>query len=72
MYTEIEMQEDAVGSPEKRLREEIEMLEGRLRAMGVGGDCAYERAMSSLYQRLLEDLKIKLACRFPGVRRLQA
>lgn len=60
MYTQISKQTAGLGE-EQRLREQIELLESRLRVMGLDGDCAYERAMSSLYQRLLEELRTRLA-----------
>jgi hypothetical protein len=43
-----------------RLLEEIETLEHRLHAMGEDGDCAYERAMSTLYRVLVEERKQQL------------
>ena len=38
-----------------QLREEITLLERRIRRMGEDGDCAYERAMSTLYQRMVAE-----------------
>ena len=38
-----------------QLREEITLLERRIRLMGEDGDCAYERAMSTLYQRMVAE-----------------
>ena len=38
-----------------QLREEITLLERRIRLMGEDGDCAYERAMSALYQRMVAE-----------------
>jgi hypothetical protein len=38
-----------------QLREEITLLERRIRLMGEDGDCAYERAMSMLYQRMVAE-----------------
>lgn len=35
------------------LQQEIRMLESRLRIMGLDGDCAYERALSQVYDALL-------------------
>ena len=35
-----------------QLREEITLLERRIRLMGEDGDCAYERAMSTLYRKI--------------------
>ncbi len=46
---------------EIRLSEEIAYLEGRLRAMGEEGDCAYERAMSRHYSELLNSRRRELA-----------
>jgi hypothetical protein len=36
-----------------RLRDEIEMLERRLRELGPDGDCGYENAMIRFYEREL-------------------
>ena len=38
-----------------QLREEISLLERRIRLMGEDGDCAYERAMTMLYQRMVAE-----------------
>ena len=38
-----------------QLREEITLLERRIRLMGEDGDCAYERAMSTLDQRMVAE-----------------
>jgi hypothetical protein len=43
-----------------RLLEEIATLEQRLLAMGEDGDCAYERAMSTLYRAIVDDRKQQL------------
>ena len=43
------------------LAEEIAALEKRLQKLGFDGDCAYERAISQLYQSLVEDRKNRLA-----------
>ncbi|WP_455233981.1 hypothetical protein [Thiogranum longum] len=43
------------------LLEEIAVLEQRLRVMGVDGDCAYERAISKLYTRMVEERRQQLA-----------
>ena len=43
------------------LLEEIATLENRLQIMGVDGDCAYERAISRLYQLMVEERKQQLA-----------
>ena len=44
-----------------QLREEITLLERRIRLMGEDGDCAYERAMSALYQRMVAERWRKIA-----------
>lgn len=52
----------AVGDDQTlRLQDEIATLEYRLAEMGMDGDCAYERAMSRLYARMVDDLKRRLA-----------
>lgn len=38
-----------------QLREEISLLEHRIRLMGEDGDCGYERAMTTLYQRMVAE-----------------
>lgn len=43
------------------LRQEIAFFEGRLIEMGEAGDCAYERALSKVYQALLAERKHQLA-----------
>jgi hypothetical protein len=43
------------------LQEEIAVLERRLDAMGLDGDCAYERAISKVYIDLVADRKQQLA-----------
>ena len=43
------------------LLEEISLLERRIRLMGEDGDCAYERAMSRLYQTMVADRWRRLA-----------
>ena len=48
---EVQLQSGQRAAPE--LREEITLLERRIRLMGEDGDCAYERAMSVLYQRMV-------------------
>ncbi|WJW75017.1 hypothetical protein QVG61_10985 [Thiohalobacter sp. IOR34] len=45
----------------KHLREEIALLEARLSTLGLDGDCAYERALSGAYSRLLEERRSQLA-----------
>jgi hypothetical protein len=42
------------------IRQEIAFLEARLKAMGHDGDCAYERAMSTLYRDMLVELRGRL------------
>jgi len=52
----------AVGDEQAlQLQDEIATLESRLEAMGIDGDCAYERAMSRLYTDMVEDRKRCLA-----------
>ena len=43
------------------LLEEIRALEARLAAVGLDGDCAYERALSQIYDRLLRERRDQLA-----------
>ena len=43
------------------LLEEIRALESRLAAVGLDGDCAYERALSQIYDRLLRERRDQLA-----------
>ncbi len=50
---EVQLQSGERGVPQ--LREEISLLERRIRLMGEDGDCAYERAMSMLYQRMVAE-----------------
>ena len=50
---EVQLQSGQRAAPE--LREEITLLERRIRLMGEDGDCAYERAMSVLYQRMVAE-----------------
>ena len=45
---------------ETSLLDEIAILERRLLGMGIDGDCAYERAMSRVYTRLIEKRKLQL------------
>ncbi|MCO6412334.1 MAG: hypothetical protein J5I92_06280 [Thiogranum sp.] len=49
-----------------RLLEEIATLEQRLHTMGEDGDCAYERAMSTLYRTLVEERKQQLTELMPA------
>jgi hypothetical protein len=44
-----------------QLAEEITRLEQRLQLMGMDGDCAYERAISRLYQSMVEERRQELA-----------
>jgi len=43
------------------LEEEIRMFECRLAQLGPDGDCAYERALSRVYDNLLEERRNRLA-----------
>lgn len=43
------------------IHQEIVTLEKRLQKLGLDGDCAYERAMSKVYQELVTDRKERLA-----------
>ena len=43
------------------LAEEIKLLENRLETMGLDGDCAYERALSKVYDSLLIQRRRQLA-----------
>ena len=43
------------------LAEEIKLLENRLHTMGLDGDCAYERALSKVYDSLLIQRRRQLA-----------
>jgi hypothetical protein len=45
---------------ELKLVEEIAILQRRLELMGMDGDCAYEHAISRLYQAMVEDRKQQL------------
>ena len=49
-----------------QLLEEITALEHRLQRMGGDGDCAYERAMSKLYQGMVEERRQQLAALNPS------
>ena len=44
-----------------QLLEEISRLEQRLESMGMDGDCAYERAISTLYRSMVEERRQQLA-----------
>jgi hypothetical protein len=51
----------SAANPETAIwREEIRLLEQRLRSMGEDGDCAYERAMSCLYRAIVAERKRQL------------
>lgn len=52
---------EAVNSQLVCLQEEIAVLERRLDAMGLDGDCAYERAISKVYIDLVATRKQQLA-----------
>ncbi len=43
------------------LAEEIKLLEARLHTVGLDGDCAYERALSKVYDSLLIQRRRQLA-----------
>lgn len=43
------------------LRQQIAFFEARLLEMGEQGDCAYERALSTAYQHLLQECRQELA-----------
>ena len=45
---------------ELKLVEEIAILQRRLELMGMDGDCAYEHAISRLYQAIVEVRKQQL------------
>lgn len=45
----------------RQLLELTDYLEDRLATMGEEGDCAYERAMATLYKELLLELRDQLA-----------
>ena len=44
----------------EQLAELTDYLERRLRIMGADGDCAYERALTTVYHQLLDTLHEKL------------
>lgn len=39
---------------------ELQLFERQLRRFGEGGDCAYERALNTLYQRLFDQRRQQL------------
>lgn len=43
------------------LEKEIALLEARLKSVGMDGDCAYERALSKVYDSLLIQRRRQLA-----------
>jgi hypothetical protein len=45
---------------ELELLDEIAILQRRLELMGMEGDCAYERAISKLYQAMVKKRKQQL------------
>jgi hypothetical protein len=45
---------------ELKLVEEISILQRRLELMGMDGDCAYEHAISRLYEAMVEERKRQL------------
>ena len=55
MHSCLEVQLQSGERGVSQLREEISLLERRIRLMGEDGDCAYERAMSMLYQRMVAE-----------------
>jgi len=61
MYATLESQLCSGKDRAMELLEEIASLERRLHLMGMDGDCAYERAISKLYQRMVEERKQQLA-----------
>lgn len=52
---------------ELELRADIRYLEGRLTEMGLGGDCAYERALAKTFVELLSQRRRSLARIRPDV-----
>lgn len=44
----------------QRIRTDIRYLEARLGEMGYEGDCAYERAMTRMYEKLVEERRASL------------
>jgi hypothetical protein len=46
---------------EQALIEDIAYFEARLEQMGDLGDCAYERAMTRFYERLVGERRVSLA-----------
>jgi hypothetical protein len=60
MLTRLETQPQPGKHGACELRQEIALLEARLRSMGGDGDCAYERAMSLLYVAMVEERRRRL------------
>ena len=56
------MTNDHRGEPGRDAHEdpELQLFERQLRRFGEGGDCAYERALNTLYQRLLDQRRRQL------------
>ncbi len=61
MFSTLESQLCSGKDRAAELLEEIATLEHRLHIMGVDGDCAYERAISRLYQLMVKERKQQLA-----------
>ena len=61
MHTHLEVQLQRGSGQAAQLREEIELLEQRIRLMGEDGDCAYERAMTRLYRTMVAERRQQLA-----------
>lgn len=61
MYSSANRLDEAGREQALNLEVEIAALEERLEEMGIDGDCAYERAMSKVYQGMLEQYRQQLA-----------
>jgi CII-binding regulator of phage lambda lysogenization HflD len=61
MHSCLERQLQSEQRAARELREEITLLERRIRLMGEDGDCAYERAMSTLYRKMVAERWQKIA-----------
>ena len=61
MHSRLESQLQCGQPARLQLMEEIRLLERRLRLMGGDGDCAYERAISTLYQSMVAERRQQLA-----------
>lgn len=66
MHSRLEVQLQWQQPARLQLLEEIRLLERRLRLMGGDGDCAYERAISTLYQGMVAERWRQLARLAPG------